>query len=247
MSQVANIPALAHEVSLLKDFVIPPLQQVATYSQAIIGDYKYSARSNDHLGWLVCNGRSLLRSEYPALFQVIGTSFGNTNTTDFYLPDFRGRVGGTVGQGSGLTNRVIGNSVGFERHTLTINEMPSHTHTGETASNGVHFHTGETALNGNHFHTGTTDAGSVGGAQGLAAAGGGNDVAEDAGTHTHTFTTTTNGAHTHTFTTNNEGQHAHTFTTNSTGGDQPHNNMQPTLFGGYQFIFAGTYQPIITV
>lgn len=89
MSIVANINGLAHEVSMLKNTVIPPLQQVSTYSQAIIGDYKYSARSNDHLGWLICNGRSLSRTEYPALFQVIGTSFGNTNTTDFYLPDYR--------------------------------------------------------------------------------------------------------------------------------------------------------------
>ena len=230
MAQVANIHGLAHEVSLLKDFVIPPLQQVSTYSQAIIGDYKYSARSNDHLGWLVCNGRSLLRNDYPALFQVIGTSFGNTNSNDFYLPDFRGKVGGAVGQGSGLTNRALGASVGAERHTLNVNEMPSHTHTGVTASNGVHFHTGVTASNGDHYHNGTTDA-----------------AAEDAGTHTHTFTTSTNGVHAHTFTTNNEGQHAHTFTTNSTGGDQAHNNMQPTLFGGSQFIFAGTYQPTLHV
>lgn len=199
MSQVANIHGLAHEVSLLKDFVIPPIQQVSTYSQAIIGDYKYSARSNDHLGWLVCNGRSLLRSEYPALFQVIGTSFGNTNTTDFYLPDFRGRVGGTVGQGSGLTNRLLGNSVGYETHTLTVNEMPSHDHGGTTSTVNV----------------GTS-------VQTISASGGGGlTAADDGGTHNHTIS--------------------------AQGGGQAHNNMQPTLFGGYQFIFAGTYQPTITV
>lgn len=245
MSQVANIHGLAHEVSLLKNVVIPPLQQVCTYSQAVIGDYKYSARSNDHLGWLICNGRSLLRTEYPALFEVIGTAFGHTNTSNFYLPDFRGRVGGTVGQGSNLTNRALGASNGAETHRLSESEMPSHTHTGVTASNGVHFHTGVTASNGTHFHTGTTDGAGGVGSQGIAALGGGNEVGEDAGTHNHTFTTSTNGEHAHTFATNNEGQHAHTFTTDSTGGSQPHNNMQPTLFGGSQFIFAGTYPPTL--
>lgn len=199
MSQVANIHGLAHEVSILKDYVIPPLQQVSTYSQAIIGDYKYSARSNDHLGWLVCNGRSLLRSEYPALFQVIGTSFGNTNTSDFYLPDFRGKVGGTIGQGSGLTSRSLGASVGAETHTLTVNEMPSHDHGGTTSTVSV----------------GTS-------VQTISASGGGGlTAADDGGSHNHTIS--------------------------AQGGGQAHNNMQPTLFGGSQFIFAGTYQPTLTV
>ena len=94
------------------------------------GDIKYSVLSNDHHGWLKCDGRAISREFYSKLFDTIGTSFGSGNgSTTFNLPDCRGRVLGVLGQGTGLTNRTIGNLVGAETHTLTISEMPSHNHT----------------------------------------------------------------------------------------------------------------------
>ena len=42
-------------------------------------------------GYLVCDGRTLLRADYPALFGVIGSNFGNTNETDFNLPSLQGQ------------------------------------------------------------------------------------------------------------------------------------------------------------
>lgn len=94
-----------------------------------IGDVKYSIVENDHAGWLICDGRTLLRSEYPELFNLIGTKYGSTSSDNFKLPDCRGRVLGAIGNGSGLTARSAGTLVGAETHTLTTGEMPSHSHT----------------------------------------------------------------------------------------------------------------------
>jgi microcystin-dependent protein len=93
------------------------------------GDLKYSVQSSDHNGWLKCDGRSVSRTLYAKLFEVIGTSFGSNDSETFKLPDCRGRVLGTIGTGSGLTARSLGAVVGTETHTLTVGEMPTHTHT----------------------------------------------------------------------------------------------------------------------
>jgi len=93
------------------------------------GDLKYSVLTEDHHGWLKCDGRALSRTLYSKLWDAIGTAFGSGDgSTTFNLPDCRGRVLGVVGQGAGLTNRTIGSSVGAETHTLTVDEIPSHSH-----------------------------------------------------------------------------------------------------------------------
>jgi len=93
-----------------------------------VGDIKYSIRTSDHQGWIVCDGRSLSRSVYAELFAIIGTTYGNDDSTTFKLPDCRGRVLGAIGSGTGLTTRSAGTLLGTETHTLTIAEMPSHSH-----------------------------------------------------------------------------------------------------------------------
>lgn len=98
-----------------------------------LGQYVYKASAAERDNLLLCDGRAVSRATYSALFADIGTAFGAGNgTTTFNLPDMRGRVPGGAGQGVGLTVRAVGANVGEETHTLTVPEMPAHTHSVET-------------------------------------------------------------------------------------------------------------------
>jgi microcystin-dependent protein len=75
-------------------------------------------------GWAQCNGQFLPINQNQALFSLLGTMYGGDGRVNFALPDLRGRT--AIHQGSGF---VEGQAGGQEAHTLTISEMPSHTHT----------------------------------------------------------------------------------------------------------------------
>lgn len=92
------------------------------------GDVKATAAATAPAGWLIMAGQSLLRADYPDLFAAIGTTYGSVDATHFTLPDARGRV--LVGRdASQVEFDVLGEKAGAKTHTLTIPEMPSHTHT----------------------------------------------------------------------------------------------------------------------
>lgn len=91
----------------------------------VIGELiAYAGSASPDANWLVCDGSSVFRADYPDLFAVIGVSFGSVDGTHFNLPDLRGVT--LIGQGSGYT---LATQVGEVTHTLTTTEMPSHTHT----------------------------------------------------------------------------------------------------------------------
>lgn len=83
--------------------------------------------------WVNCDGRLLAIRDYQALYALIGTTYGGDGATTFAVPDLRGRLPIGQGQGTGLTARTIGQSLGAEGVSLAEANMPSHNHSVVTA------------------------------------------------------------------------------------------------------------------
>jgi hypothetical protein len=84
--------------------------------------------------------RALRRASYtppePALFALLGTTFGGNGQTTFNLPDLRGRLALGFGQGAGLSSYNLGAAGGEEAHQLPTSEVPAHAHTLNANNNG---------------------------------------------------------------------------------------------------------------
>ncbi len=78
---------------------------------------------------LFCDGASYSTDDYPALFAVIGYTFGGSGAV-FSVPDMRARVPVGAGAGSGgLSTYTVGQTFGEEAHELVVGELASHSHT----------------------------------------------------------------------------------------------------------------------
>lgn len=87
-------------------------------------------------GWAFCDGQLLAISSNTALFSILGTTYGGDGRTDFALPDLRGRSPIGAGSGPGLSTISQGETTGVESVSLTVNELPAHSH-GATATTNV--------------------------------------------------------------------------------------------------------------
>lgn len=177
--------------------------------------------------WLLCYGQAASRTDYAALFEVIGTTYGvGDGSTTFNLPDLRGRVtagfdymGGpgalrlTLATANGVDGSAIGNVGGEQSDTLTSATVPTHSHSFSATSSAA----------GSHAHTlnqyyGTASGSGFPGYDGSGNASAGTFAATDAvGDHTHTVSGTTGNS----------------------GSGGAHNNVQPTLVIN-KIIFVGT-------
>ena len=97
--------------------------------EAYLGDIKLTAITFTQRGWIACEGQLLPISQNQALFSLLGTTYGGDGRTTFGLPDLRGRVPIGYGNGSGLSNYNQSQKGGSETNTITVNQIPSHSHT----------------------------------------------------------------------------------------------------------------------
>lgn len=97
-------------------------------AQPYVGEIRMFAGNFAPAGWEFCSGQLLSISENETLFQLIGTTYGGDGQSTFALPDLRGRVPNHQGQGPGLSNYVLSQLGGVEEVTLTVSQIPSHTH-----------------------------------------------------------------------------------------------------------------------
>jgi microcystin-dependent protein len=92
-------------------------------AQPYVGEIRMFAGNFAPPGWMFCEGQLLPISDYETLFNLIGTTYGGDGQNTFALPDLRGRI--PLHQGNGFTLAQTG---GVEQITLTVPQIPSHTH-----------------------------------------------------------------------------------------------------------------------
>lgn len=95
---------------------------------AYMGEIRIWPGSRCPTDWHFCDGTLLKVAEYQALFSLIGNIYGGDGATTFALPDLRGKAPIHQGQGPGLSNRTIGQVFGAETVTVSVDQMPSHSH-----------------------------------------------------------------------------------------------------------------------
>jgi microcystin-dependent protein len=98
-------------------------------AECFVGEIRLLGFNFAPQGWAVCDGQTMPISQNQALYSLLGTTYGGDGISTFKLPDLRGRVPMHVAQAS-----PIGQAGGNPTVTLTVSNMPAHTHTVNASS-----------------------------------------------------------------------------------------------------------------
>lgn len=97
-------------------------------SDQCLGEIRMFAGNYAPEGWAFCDGALLSINEHSTLYSLIGIAYGGDGHTTFALPDLRGRVPISAGPGTTGISYAVGQAGGSETVTLTVAELPAHTH-----------------------------------------------------------------------------------------------------------------------
>jgi microcystin-dependent protein len=100
-------------------------------SEPYVGEIRIVGFSFAPVDWAFCDGQLLPISQYSTVFNLIGTTYGGDGQTTFALPNLQSRV--PMHQGNGFT---LGQTGGVENVTLTVSQIPAHTHPVQVNSSG---------------------------------------------------------------------------------------------------------------
>ena len=97
-------------------------------SEPFIGEIRLFGGNFAPRGWSFCDGQLVAIQSNPALFSLLGTSYGGDGRSTFGLPNLQGRAPMGTGRGPGLSDRRLGEQTGATTETLTEQQLPSHNH-----------------------------------------------------------------------------------------------------------------------
>lgn len=104
-------------------------------AEPYIGEIRMFAGNFAPRTWAFCDNNLIPVNDNQALFSLLGDRYGGDGRSTFALPDMRGRLPINQGSGPGLTPRQIGERVGAEQVSLTVPQMPSHSHQLQASNN----------------------------------------------------------------------------------------------------------------
>ncbi len=114
--------------------LVPAGSSAGAGSQPYIGEVRIFGFDFCPVGWIAANGQLVSIAENDTLFNLYGTTFGGDGVETFAMPDLRSRIPIGTGTGIALSPRSLGEQGGAEEVTLSVAQLPAHTHAAGASS-----------------------------------------------------------------------------------------------------------------